>query len=57
LLQQRAKEIVEAQLAEVEYSERDELYQRAIELVQLLPSIYVLHPAAAARYSRAARMI
>ncbi len=59
LLQQRAKEIVEAQVAEVEESERDELYQRAVELVQLngQASTSFIQRRLRVGYNRAARMI
>jgi S-DNA-T family DNA segregation ATPase FtsK/SpoIIIE len=59
LLQQRAKEIVEAQVAEVEDSERDELYQRAVELVQMngQASTSFIQRRLRAGYNRAARMI
>ncbi len=59
LLQQRAKEIVEAQVAEVEDSERDELYQRAVELVQLngQASTSFIQRRLRVGYNRAARMI
>jgi S-DNA-T family DNA segregation ATPase FtsK/SpoIIIE len=59
LLQQRAKEIVEAQVAEVEDGERDELYQRAVELVQLngQASTSFIQRRLRVGYNRAARMI
>ncbi|MCK9418172.1 MAG: DNA translocase FtsK 4TM domain-containing protein [Nitrospirae bacterium] len=59
LLQQRAKEIVEAQVAEVEKSERDELYQRAVELVQMngQASTSFIQRRLRVGYNRAARMI
>ena len=59
LLQQRAKEIVEAQVAQVEESERDELYQRAVELVQLngQASTSFIQRRLRVGYNRAARMI
>jgi DNA segregation ATPase FtsK/SpoIIIE, S-DNA-T family len=59
LLQQRAKEIVEAKVAEVEDSERDELYQRAVELVQLngQASTSFIQRRLRVGYNRAARMI
>ncbi len=59
LLQQRAKEIVEAKVAEVEDSERDEHYQRAVELVQLngQASTSFLQRRLRVGYNRAARMI
>ena len=59
LLQQRAKEVVEAQVAQVEESERDELYQRAVELVQLngQASTSFIQRRLRVGYNRAARMI
>ncbi len=59
LLQQRAKEIVEAKVAEVEDSERDEHYARAVELVQLngQASTSFLQRRLRVGYNRAARMI
>jgi S-DNA-T family DNA segregation ATPase FtsK/SpoIIIE len=59
LLQQRAKEVVEAQVAEVEESERDELYQRAVELVQMngQASTSFIQRRLRVGYNRAARMI
>jgi S-DNA-T family DNA segregation ATPase FtsK/SpoIIIE len=59
LLQQRAKEIVEAEVAEVEESERDELYNRAVELVQLngQASTSFIQRRLRVGYNRAARMI
>ena len=59
LLQQRAKEIVEAQVAESEDSERDEHYQRAVELVQMngQASTSFLQRRLRVGYNRAARMI
>ncbi len=59
LLQQRAKEIVEAKVAEVEDSERDEHYQRAVELVQLngQASTSFIQRRLRVGYNRAARMI
>jgi len=59
LLQQRVKEVVEAQVAEVEDSERDELYARAVELVQLngQASTSFLQRRLRVGYNRAARMI
>ncbi len=59
LLQQRAKEIVEAKVAEVEDSERDELYQRAVELVQMngQASTSFIQRRLRVGYNRAARMI
>jgi DNA segregation ATPase FtsK/SpoIIIE, S-DNA-T family len=59
LLQQRVKEVVEAQVAEVEDSERDELYARAVELVQLngQASTSFIQRRLRVGYNRAARMI
>jgi S-DNA-T family DNA segregation ATPase FtsK/SpoIIIE len=59
LLQQRVKEVVEAQVAEVEDSERDELYARAVELVQSYgqASTSFLQRRLRVGYNRAARMI
>jgi DNA segregation ATPase FtsK/SpoIIIE, S-DNA-T family len=59
MLQQRAKEIVEAQAAAVEDSERDEFYQRAVELVQLngQASTSFIQRRLRVGYNRAARMI
>lgn len=59
LLQQRAKELVEAQVAEVQDSERDEHYARAVELVQLngQASTSFLQRRLRVGYNRAARMI
>ncbi|MDP2228707.1 MAG: DNA translocase FtsK, partial [Moraxellaceae bacterium] len=59
LLQQRAKEIVEAQAVAVEDSERDELYQRAVELVQMngQASTSFIQRRLRVGYNRAARMI
>jgi len=59
LLQQRAKEIVEAKAAEVEDSERDEFYQRAVELVQMngQASTSFIQRRLRVGYNRAARMI
>jgi S-DNA-T family DNA segregation ATPase FtsK/SpoIIIE len=59
LLQQRVKEVVEAQVAEVEDGERDEFYERAVELVQLngQASTSFLQRRLRVGYNRAARMI
>jgi S-DNA-T family DNA segregation ATPase FtsK/SpoIIIE len=59
LLQQRAKEIVEAEAAAVEDSERDEEYQRAVDLVQQngKASTSFLQRHLRVGYNRAARMI
>jgi S-DNA-T family DNA segregation ATPase FtsK/SpoIIIE len=59
MLQQRSKEIVEAQVAEVEENERDELYQRAVELVQMngQASTSFIQRRLRVGYNRAARMI
>ena len=59
LLQQRAKEIVEAQVAEVEDGERDELYTRAVELVKMNRQelTALLQRRLRIGYTRAARMI
>jgi S-DNA-T family DNA segregation ATPase FtsK/SpoIIIE len=59
MLQQRAKEVVEAQVAEVEDNERDELYQRAVELVQMngQASTSFIQRRLRVGYNRAARMI
>jgi S-DNA-T family DNA segregation ATPase FtsK/SpoIIIE len=59
MLQQRAKEVVEAKVAEVEESERDELYQRAVELVQMngQASTSFIQRRLRVGYNRAARMI
>ena len=59
LLQQRVKEVVEAQVAEVEDNERDEFYERSVDLVQLKgpASTSVLQPPLLVGYNRAARMI
>lgn len=59
LLQQRAREIVEAEVAAVEDGERDELYARAVELVQLngQASTSFLQRRLRVGYNRAARMI
>ncbi len=59
LLQQRAKEIVEAETAAVEDGERDEEYQRAVDLVQQngKASTSFLQRHLRVGYNRAARMI
>jgi S-DNA-T family DNA segregation ATPase FtsK/SpoIIIE len=59
LLQQRVKEVVEAEIAAVEDGERDELYARAVELVQLngQASTSFLQRRLRVGYNRAARMI
>jgi len=59
LLQQRVKEVAEAEVAEVEDGERDELYNRAVELVQLngQASTSFLQRRLRVGYNRAARMI
>ncbi|HTF99606.1 MAG TPA: DNA translocase FtsK, partial [Nitrospirota bacterium] len=59
LLQQRVKEVVEAQVAEVEDGERDEHYARAVELVQMngQASTSFLQRRLRVGYNRAARMI
>ncbi len=59
MLQQRAKEVVEAKVAEVEDNERDELYQRAVELVQMngQASTSFIQRRLRVGYNRAARMI
>ena len=59
LLQQRAKEIVEAEAAAVEDGERDEEYQRAVDLVQQngKASTSFLQRHLRVGYNRAARMI
>ncbi len=59
LLQQRAKEIVEAEAAAVEDSEHDEEYQRAVDLVQQngKASTSFLQRHLRVGYNRAARMI
>jgi S-DNA-T family DNA segregation ATPase FtsK/SpoIIIE len=59
LLQQRVKEVAEAEVAAVEDSERDELYARAVELVQLngQASTSFLQRRLRVGYNRAARMI
>lgn len=59
LLQQRVKEVAEAEVAAVEDGERDELYARAVELVQLngQASTSFLQRRLRVGYNRAARMI
>ncbi len=59
LLQQRVKEVAEAEIAAVEDGERDELYARAVELVQLngQASTSFLQRRLRVGYNRAARMI
>jgi S-DNA-T family DNA segregation ATPase FtsK/SpoIIIE len=59
LLAQRVKEVAEAQVAEVEDSERDELYARAVELVQMngQASTSFIQRRLRVGYNRAARMI
>ena len=59
LLQQRAKEIVEAEVAAVEEGERDQEYERAVELVQMngQASTSFLQRRLRVGYNRAARMI
>jgi S-DNA-T family DNA segregation ATPase FtsK/SpoIIIE len=59
LLQQRAKEMVEAEAAAVEDSEHDEEYQRAVDLVQQngKASTSFLQRHLRVGYNRAARMI
>ena len=59
LLQQRAKEIVEAQVAENEDVERDAEYERAVELVQMngQASTSFIQRRLRVGYNRAARMI
>jgi S-DNA-T family DNA segregation ATPase FtsK/SpoIIIE len=59
LLQQRAKEIIEADSASVEEGERDEEYQRAVDLVQQngKASTSFLQRHLRVGYNRAARMI
>ncbi len=58
-LAQRVKEVAEAEVAAVEDSERDEFYQRAVELVQLngQASTSFLQRRLRVGYNRAARMI
>jgi S-DNA-T family DNA segregation ATPase FtsK/SpoIIIE len=59
LLQQRVKEVAEAEVAAVEDGERDEHYQRAVELVQMngQASTSFLQRRLRVGYNRAARMI
>ncbi len=59
LLQQRVKEVAEAEVAAIEDSERDELYTRAVELVQRngQASTSFLQRRLRVGYNRAARMI
>jgi S-DNA-T family DNA segregation ATPase FtsK/SpoIIIE len=59
LLQQRVKEVAEAEVAAIEDSERDELYNRAVELVQMngQASTSFLQRRLRVGYNRAARMI
>ena len=59
MLQQRAKELVEAEVAAVEEGERDEEYQRAVDLVQQngKASTSFLQRHLRVGYNRAARMI
>lgn len=59
LLAQRVKEVAEAEVAAIEDSERDELYARAVELVQLngQASTSFLQRRLRVGYNRAARMI
>jgi S-DNA-T family DNA segregation ATPase FtsK/SpoIIIE len=59
LLAQRVKEVAEAQVADVEDSERDELYARAVELVQMngQASTSFIQRRLRVGYNRAARMI
>ena len=58
-LAQRVKEVAEAEVAAVEDSERDEFYQRAVELVQMngQASTSFLQRRLRVGYNRAARMI
>ena len=58
-LAQRVKEVAEAEVAAVEDSERDEFYQRALELVQMngQASTSFLQRRLRVGYNRAARMI
>jgi S-DNA-T family DNA segregation ATPase FtsK/SpoIIIE len=58
-LAQRVKEVAEAEVAAVEDSERDEFYQRAVELVQTngQASTSFLQRRLRVGYNRAARMI
>ncbi len=59
LLAQRVKEVAEAEVASGEESERDELYERAVELVQMngQASTSFLQRRLRVGYNRAARMI
>jgi S-DNA-T family DNA segregation ATPase FtsK/SpoIIIE len=59
MLQQRAKEIVEAETAAVEEGEHDQEYERAVELVQMngQASTSFLQRRLRVGYNRAARMI
>ena len=59
LLAQRVKEVAEAEVASDEESERDELYERAVELVQMngQASTSFLQRRLRVGYNRAARMI
>jgi len=59
LLAQRVREVAEAQVAEVEDSERDELYARAVDLVQMngQASTSFIQRRLRVGYNRAARMI
>jgi S-DNA-T family DNA segregation ATPase FtsK/SpoIIIE len=59
MLQQRVKEVAEAALATNEESERDEFYQRAVELVQMngQASTSFIQRRLRVGYNRAARMI
>ncbi len=59
LLAQRVKEVAEAQVADIEDSERDELYARAVELVQMngQASTSFIQRRLRVGYNRAARMI
>ncbi len=59
LLQRRAKELVEAEAASEEDSERDEFYNRAVELVQMngQASTSFIQRRLRVGYNRAARMI
>jgi S-DNA-T family DNA segregation ATPase FtsK/SpoIIIE len=59
LLAQRVKEVVEADTAAVEEGERDEEYERAVELVQMngQASTSFLQRRLRVGYNRAARMI
>jgi S-DNA-T family DNA segregation ATPase FtsK/SpoIIIE len=59
LLAQRVKEVADAEVAAVEESERDELYEKAVELVQMngQASTSFLQRRLRVGYNRAARMI